>query len=55
MTPSLLQLLGDKRPYYAALRNPRNKKSGKRIYVNQIMRAIAKDTRKAKKVISVGN
>jgi hypothetical protein len=38
---------GDQRPYFSALRNPRNQKSGKRIYLNQIVRSVAKDKLKA--------
>lgn len=38
---------GDTRPYYAALQRPRNKKSGKHIYVNQIIRSRVKEARQA--------
>lgn len=31
---------GDTRPFYKAISKPRNKKSGKRLYVNQIIRAL---------------
>jgi hypothetical protein len=40
-------IVGDHRPYLSALRNPRNKKSGKRIFLNQIIRSVAKDQLKA--------
>jgi hypothetical protein len=43
-----MPIIGDQRPYYSALRNPRNKKSGKRIYLNQIIRLVAKDELKKK-------
>jgi hypothetical protein len=43
---------GDQRPYYSALRNPRNRKSGKRIYLNQIIRQVAKDELKKKAAVN---
>jgi phosphoglycerol transferase MdoB-like AlkP superfamily enzyme len=44
--------LGDHRPYFKAMQKPRNKKKGRKIYINQIIRFVIKDEQKANKKVN---